>query len=288
MQLFRNILKWCRDNWKGIIVGIVLIMIIIVLSSLTTETIEFLKKGPILKAIIIILSIAFIVLLIHKKWLGDYWRIITVVLLLCIYLASLIIYLKLISPILNLEALILSTVTALATIGLAVITYSYAKSTKSMADANKKMAEEMRQQRYGDVLPIVDIKEQHESAEDKIRIGFDIESGRIPKIGLLCTLISCGLGPAINVCTFISTPTAERRQWNFGTLAVNDETIKERLFIEMSNGRGMLVSYYIDAYERHFESSREFIINKEGRSYKLGALKIRKLTKEEYSRILAG
>jgi hypothetical protein len=154
-----------------------------------------------------------------------------------------------------------------------------------MADTNKKMAEEMMQQRYGDVLPIVDIKEQKESSTEMIKKGLDIGDGKIPE-GQLCTLQNVGLGPAINVCSFIRTPSGERRQWNFGTLAVTDETAKERLFIDLRNGRGILVSYYKDAYERPFESSREFITDKEGRSYTLGPLRIRKLTEQEYSRVI--
>ena len=57
---------------------------------------------------------------------------------------------------------------------------------------------------------------------------------------------------------------------------------KEQLSIERKNGRGVLVAYYKDVYERPFESSREFIIDQAGRSCKIGPLKIRKLTEEEY------
>jgi len=167
-------------------------------------------------------------------------------------------------------------------IALVAVTMVYAYSSYVQAEASKKMAEEMMQQRYGGVFPIVDIKEQKESGSEMIKKGLDIGDGKIPE-GQLCTLRNIGLGPAINVCLFIRTPTGERRQWDFGTLAVNDEADKERLSIEQRNGRGVLVAYYRDAYERTFESSREFTIDQAGRSCKIGPLKIRKLTDEEYT-----
>lgn len=168
---------------------------------------------------------------------------------------------------------------------LVAVTMTYAIFVYGQAEASKRMAEEMMQQRYGDVLPIVDIQKQDESAKEKIRKGLDIESGKIPE-GQLCTLRSIGLGPAINVCSFIRTPTGERRQWDFGTLAANDETDKERLSIEQRSGRGVLVAYYKDVYDQPFESSREVIVDKERRSYKIGSLKIRKLTEEEYTIVM--
>ena len=169
----------------------------------------------------------------------------------------------------------------LATVVLVAVTATYATSAHEQAEASKKMAEEMMQQRYGGVFPIVDIKEQKESGSEMIKKGLDIGDGKIPE-GQLCTLRNIGLGPAVNVWSFIRTPSGERRQWDFGTLKVNEEVEKEQLSIERKNGRGVLVAYYKDVYERPFESSREFIIDQAGRSYKIGPLKIRKLTEEEY------
>lgn len=170
----------------------------------------------------------------------------------------------------------------MAIVALVAITMAYAIFVSEQAEASKKMAEEMMQQRYGAVLPIVDIREQDESAQEKIKKGLDIESGKIPE-GQLCTLRSIGLGPAINVCSFIRTPTGERRQWDFGTLTVNEETDKERLFIEQRGDRGILIAYYRDVYEQPFESSREVMVDKDKRSSELGPLKIRKLTEGEYT-----
>jgi hypothetical protein len=169
----------------------------------------------------------------------------------------------------------------LATFALVGVTMTYATFTYQQAEASKKMAEEMAQQRYGIVFPIVDVQEREESATDKIRKGLDIQSGDIPK-WQSCTLRNIGLGPAVNVCSFIRTPTDERRQWDFGTLAVNEEARTEQLSIEQKNGRGVLVAYYKDVYGRSFESSREIIINQAVCSYKTGPLKIRNLTEEEY------
>ena len=175
----------------------------------------------------------------------------------------------------------------LATVALVAVTVTYATSAHEQAEASKKMAEEMMQQRYGGAFPIVDIKEQKESSTEMIKKGLDIGGGKIPE-GQLCRLRNIGLGPAINVCSFIRTPTGERRQWDFGTLAVNDEADKEQLSIEQRNGWGVLVAYYRDVYERPFESSREFTIDQAGRSCKIGPLKIRKLTDEEYAVALRG
>jgi hypothetical protein len=175
----------------------------------------------------------------------------------------------------------------LATVALVAVTATYAASAHEQAEASKKMAEEMMQQRYGGVFPIVDIKEQKENGTEMIRKGLDIRDGKVPE-GQLCRLRNIGLGPAINVCSFIRTPTGERRQWDFGTLAVNDEADKERLSIEQRNGRGVLVAYYKDVYERPFESSREFIIDQAEGSCEIGPLKIRKLTDEEYAVALRG
>ncbi|MCJ7829270.1 MAG: hypothetical protein MUP81_05985 [Dehalococcoidia bacterium] len=169
----------------------------------------------------------------------------------------------------------------LVTVALVAVTVTYATYAHVQAEASKKMAEEMMQQRYGGVFPIVDIKEQKESGSEMIKKGLDIGDGKIPE-GQLCKLRNIGLGPAINVCSFIRTPTGERRQWDFGTLAVSDETDKERLSIELRDRRGILIAYCKDVYERPFESSREFIVNKKGRSCEIGPLKIRKLTEEEY------
>ncbi len=154
------------------------------------------------------------------------------------------------------------------------------KATLKQAEASNAMVEEMMQQRYGNILPIIDIQEQDESPHDKIRIGLSIESGKSPE-GLLCLLRNIGLGPALDVWTFIITPTnRERRQWDFGAVSINEKTDIERLSIEQHESRGILVAYYKDVYDRPFESSREFIMSSNQRSYKLGPLKIRKLTKE--------
>ena len=170
----------------------------------------------------------------------------------------------------------------LAIFALVAVTMAYAIFVYEQAEAGKKMAEEMMQQRYGGVFPIVDIKEQKESGSEMIKKGLDIGDGKIPE-GQQCTLRNIGLGPAINVCSFIRTPSGACRSWDFGTLAVSDEAAKERLSIELRNGRGILVIYYKDVYGRPFESSREFIVDKAGRSREIGPLRIRNLTEEEYT-----
>ncbi len=271
-------MKWFNNYWKGAVIGFVLVLLMITSLFWLDIIKKLILQGLTFQIIILVLTIIFIIFLIYKKWLGKYWLLIFAGLFLSIYLMLTIVYLKMITPNFNLETLVMSLITALTTIILAIITYSYAKSTKSMA-------EEMKQQRYGNVLPIVDIKEQKETSSEMIKKGLDIGDGKIPE-GQLCTLRNVGLGPAINVCSFIRTPSGERLQWNFGTLAVKDETIKEYLSIELSNERGILVNYYKDAYERPFESSREFIVNKENHSYKLGPLITHEITAEKYSKIL--
>jgi len=270
-------MKRLKDNRKEITFVVILIILMAVFLFLPYELVDWFKKGPI-KVVVLVSWLTLLIFILYKKWLKNNLLLITAGLFFLAFLILLLTYLKMISPELNLEARILGGITMLATTALAIITYSYANSTKLMA-------EEIMQQRYGYMLPVVNIREQKESGTEMIKKGLDIESGKIPEVQL-CILENIGLGPAINISSFIRTPSGERRYWNFGTLAATDETATERLSVELKDGRGFLVTYYEDAYERPFESSREFIIHKEGRSYTLGPLRIRKLTEEEYSGIL--
>ena len=168
---------------------------------------------------------------------------------------------------------------------LVLVTGYYAKSSAEQAEASKKMAEEMMQQRYGAVLPIIDIQEQPESPEELAERAYGIGSGEFLK-ERVCILRSIGLGPAIGVLSFIRTPTGERRQWDFGTLAVREKTDKYPLSFNQRSGCDVVVAYYRDVYGQPFESGREVTVGKEKSVHYLGPLKIRKLTEEEY-RILA-
>jgi hypothetical protein len=171
----------------------------------------------------------------------------------------------------------------LTTVALVAVTATYAASAHEQAEASKKMAEEMMQQRYTAVMPVVDIQEPREGEHPRavaerayqIRGGENLEN-------LPCVLQNIGLGPAVDVCSCIFF-AGQRRMWDIGTLGVSKETDRMPLSIEQKNGQSILVAYYRDVYGQSFESSREVIIDQAGSSYKIGSLKIRKLTAEEYA-----
>ncbi|MCD6453444.1 MAG: hypothetical protein J7K77_04075, partial [Dehalococcoidales bacterium] len=140
-------------------------------------------------------------------------------------------------------------------------TAEIAKSTKEQADASVKMAKEMREQRYDAVRPIIDIQRDR---------------------GLVCILHNIGLGPAIDVRSFIQYHKQERRPWEFGTLTSGGKTEEMILSLEHEDNRMVLVAYYKDIYGRRFESSREVSIGETPNSnWVIGPLKIRPVKEDE-------
>ncbi len=153
--------------------------------------------------------------------------------------------------------------------GLVAITGFYALSTAKMAD-------EMKEQKYDSVRPIIDIERIELHTIEQTREAY----GDYSK-GLTCVLRNIGVGPAQDVYSFIQTDR-ERHLHPFGALAKNGETGKLLLSLEQRNGCNVLVAYYRDVYNRYFESSRDV---KNG-VVQLGPLEIRKLSTDEYDEVM--
>ncbi len=157
--------------------------------------------------------------------------------------------------------------------GLVSVTAAYAYSTE-------KMAEEMREQRYDTVRPVIDI-EKEESPQAEIVQGLAVRDGLIG-IGLPCKLHNIGLGPATDLYSFIRDDQNIRRRFDFGTLAARGKTESMGLYASKEeNNRMFLAAYYRDIYGRVFESSREVIIDKEKGSLEFGPLTIRPVEEDK-------
>ena len=151
-------------------------------------------------------------------------------------------------------------------------TFAISKATEKQADASVKIAEEMREQRYDTVRPVIDIQREPWD-EDKLPEAFTGKSGDTSR-GLACVLRNIGLGPAIDMHSFVQNPSDRRQRFEFGTLATGEKTHKMNLSVKQEDGRMALLAYYKDVYERAFESSREVSVDKE-KGWQLGPLKIR-------------
>lgn len=162
-----------------------------------------------------------------------------------------------------------------------------AKATKQQADASVEMAEEMREQRYDTVRPVIDFEHRESELTRIIAKGVTIkeEEEIIYSCGLRCVLHNIGIGPATDVYSFTLTVSSERRQWDFGSLTIKGEMTPEiPLFLEQKGDRRFLVAYYRDVYGRCFESSREVSVDMEKNAWSIGPLKIRKIAEEELPR----
>jgi hypothetical protein len=163
------------------------------------------------------------------------------------------------------------------TAGLVIATVFYAFSASRQAAANVKMAEEMREQRYDSVRPVMDFKEREST----------LVFGAKPSYWWSCELRNIGLGPAIDVYSFVVLQPLgrEKRRRDFGTIPKDGNVLAENLSIEYPNGRRALVAYYRDVYGRLFESSRYVNIDidksEEGVNVKLGPLEVRQIKEDE-------
>ena len=176
--------------------------------------------------------------------------------------------------------LIITFVLVLVTVAYVLRTAEIAKATRQQANASMKMAEEMKQQRYDAVRPIVDIviKEQSITAQESISQAYGAKPKDLP-----CQLRNVGVGPAIRVHSFIEDiddPDGNPRRWDFGILPVAMEYTQEmRLLLMQRDNQRTLVAYYEDIYGNTFESIREVNLDEVVRSR--GPTKIRKITEEE-------
>ncbi len=155
---------------------------------------------------------------------------------------------------------------------LVLITTWYAKQTTIMA-------QEMREQRYDTVRPVIDIQREQWDEDKTVEVYAAIHEDT--SRGLSCILQNIGLGPAIDLYSFVQNPISGERQHHlFGTLATRRKTYKMNLSLNHEENRMALVAYYRDVYGRTFESSREVRIDKE-KGWQLGPLKISPLPEKE-------
>jgi len=167
--------------------------------------------------------------------------------------------------------------------GLVAVTSGLAVYAAAQAYASVRMAREMREQRYDTVRPVIDIQREPWD-EDKIPEALDGKSGDTCR-GFACVLHNIGLGPAIDMHSFVQNPFVQnhsdrRQRFEFGTLATREKTNKMNLSVKQGDGRMALLAYYKDVYERAFESSREVSFDKE-KGLQLGPLKISPLPEKE-------
>ncbi len=118
--------------------------------------------------------------------------------------------------------------------GLVLITAEYVKKTEEIAKATKeqateiqkqanastKMATEMQNQRYDMVRPVIDF-ERATTGEELIAEGFAAKAQDYNH-GLKCMLCNIGIGPAIDIYSFINPTYGTRQLHNFVTIAAGD------------------------------------------------------------------
>ena len=152
----------------------------------------------------------------------------------------------------------------------------------------KKTVSEMREQRYAALRPLIDIVEHPLTGKEMMKQGFDAKEGKFPK-DLPCRLRNIGVGPAIELYSFIEGAGGKPRRWDFGALpvAVGEEemgyTRETQLLLEQRGDHRALVAYYKDVYGNPFESSREVSVDKDKEAVNIDALEIRPLPRKEHT-----
>ncbi len=158
-------------------------------------------------------------------------------------------------------------------------------SAKASADASVKMAEEMRDTRYDALRPIIDIVDAILEPEEMATRAYNAREGIFPQY-VPCRLRNVGVGPAIEVYSFIETDRGETRRWDFHTIpvAIGEEemgyTGEVRLLLEQWGNCRALVVHYKDVYGNSLESIREVSVNKDKGTVNISPLKISPLPKK--------
>ncbi len=177
----------------------------------------------------------------------------------------------------NISQVLLTLALVLITCIYAMRTSDIAKATRAQAETSMKMAEEMKKQRYDTVRPVIDIYKDP-TDEDEMSEAFAATKGDASQ-GLSCALCNVGLGPAIDLYSFVQTSSGSR-SYDCGTLAVGKKTPRMKLSMinEINKDHPsdlLLVALYRDVYDRDFISSREVSVDKERKgAWSIGPLKI--------------
>jgi len=154
-------------------------------------------------------------------------------------------------------------------------THVISKATREQANTSLKMANEMKEQRYDTVRPVIDFG-LWESYPVTIQEGLTVKEQEEVNLssGLQCILHNIGIGPATDVYSFTLTVGGERRQLYLGSLVKGATTPETRLSLEQRGDCWFLVARYWDVYDRSFESNRQVRLDMETGEPLLGRLKI--------------
>lgn len=160
--------------------------------------------------------------------------------------------------------------------GLVAVTTFYAWSAS-------RQARQMEEQRRDAVRPVIDIQRRAKPVEPRRQLLEAYAASQDDTShGLQCALHNVGVGPAVDVFSFIVHPTQGRLRWSFGPIVANKETDEIVIAIEHRNSRAVLVAYYHDVQGNWFESSREVRIEQTPNpSWVLDHLEIRPIDKSE-------
>ncbi len=164
-------------------------------------------------------------------------------------------------------------------------TSDISKATREQADASMKMAEEMREQRYDTFRPIIDIVEPVMGPKEMATLAYNAKEGVFPK-DWPCRMRNIGVGPAIELYSFIEDAKGKPRRWDFGAIpvAIGKEqmgyTDEVRLLLEQRGNCRALVVYYKDVYGNSLESIREVSVNKDKGAVNISPLRISPLPKK--------
>lgn len=146
-----------------------------------------------------------------------------------------------------------------------------------------KMAEEMKEQRYDTVRPVVDFElmESYPVLIHKEKLTVEEQKEADLRFFPGCKLRNIGIGPATDVHSFTLTVSGERRNLYLGSLVKGATTEETVLSTEKRGDCWFLVAYFRDAYSRSFRSSREVDLDVETGKPILGPLRIIVVKEEE-------
>jgi len=153
-----------------------------------------------------------------------------------------------------------------------------AEAAKEQADASARMAEVTEKLVFEPVRPVIDIERLRRKPRSEEKEPYAARQGELPD-SLRCSLRNIGLGPAIDVSTFVQSDRRNHQPLLRGTVLKDEVTEEMPLSLEERDDKKFLLAYYRDVHGRCFESRREVSVDTERGSWELGPLKAEVLTK---------
>lgn len=134
-------------------------------------------------------------------------------------------------------------------------THVISKATKQQADASMRMAEEMREQRYDSVRPVIDFRwrDSESISGGALMVG---AKGEVPS-ELRGQLHNVGIGPAIDLYSFSKVNQDSHHRYDFEVLKAGELSHQVALSVSQDGSVGILEAYYRDVYGRTFRSRIE-------------------------------